>query len=201
MRTSPPTRSAPGPPPRLAVLPQRDDLVGRIRETLQRCAPVDFGALSATSQASIVTFHAARTSAGEPLNQNITAIALIPVIPELAGTDRSFPFELDENDSDRATIGGPAFDTGAAGLTGDTEIRSFVSMQRDEVIRDIPSAEKVRLGTRLLRGWVPDEDIDAFERIYRLGDAAARTGLRAAAQAVVLSSVGQRTRLRALFSG
>lgn len=186
---------------RLAMLPQRDDLVARIRETLERCAPVAFGTLSTVSQASVVTFYAAQTSAGEPLNQNTTAVALIPVLPELAGTDRSFPFELDENDPNRATIDGPAFDTGAAGLTGDTEIRSFVSTQRDEVIRDILAAEKVRLGTRLLRGWVSDEDIDAFEHIYRLGDAATRTGLRAAAHAVTLSSVGQRTRLRVLFSG
>lgn len=191
---------------RLAVLPQRDDLVARLRDTLQRCAPVDFGALSATSQAAIVTFYAARTSTGEPLNQNTTAVALIPVIPELAGTDRSFPFDLDDADPNRATIGGRAFDTGAAGLTGDgwsgdSEIRSFVSVQRDEVIRDIPSAEKVRLGARLLRGWVSDEDLDAFERIYRLGDAVAQAGLRAAADAVTLSDLGQRMRLRIMVAG
>ncbi len=102
---------------RLAFLPQRDDLIARVRETLERCAPVTFDALSPASQASLVNFYAALGDAGEPVNQDRTALALIPAVSELAGTDRSFPFELDSGDPGRATISGPAFDRGAAELT------------------------------------------------------------------------------------
>jgi hypothetical protein len=184
----------------LAGLPQRDDLMARVRETLDRCAPVTFDALSPASQASVVSFYAALGGTGEPVNQNLTALALIPVIPELAGTDRSFPFELDTDDPARATISGPAFDRGVAGLTGDTEIRSFLATQREEVLAAIPSPEKVRLGSRLLEGWVSDEDIDAFEHLYRLGDTAAREGLRAVVANIAITSISQRTRLRMIVS-
>jgi Domain of unknown function (DUF4157) len=114
---------------RLTGLPQRDGTIAAIRETLQRCAPVDFMALSAASRTAVVDFYAAQ-SGGEPLNQNRTAVALIPTVPELAGTDRSFPFELDADDAHHATISGPAFDTGSTGLTGDAEIREFVAVRR-----------------------------------------------------------------------
>ena len=185
---------------RLAGLPQRDDLIARVHETLDRCAPVTFDALSPASQASVVNFYAALGGTGEPVNQNLTALALIPVIPELAGTDRSFPFELDTDDPARTTISGPAFDRGVAGLTGDTEIRSFLATQREEVLAAIPSPEKVRLGSRLLEGWISDEDIDAFEHLYRLGDTAARQGLRALVANTAITSIAQRTRLRIIVS-
>ena len=180
---------------RLAGFPQRGDTIARIRETLERCAPIDFDALSPASQTTLVNFYAAQTGAGEPANQNRTAVALIPAIPELAGQDRSFPFELNENDPKKATIGGTAFDSGAAGLTGDTEIRSYVDTQREEVLRDIPAAVRGRLGGRLLQGWVSDEDLGAFERLYRLADAAGKTALRGAAAGVTLSG-GQKIRLK-----
>jgi hypothetical protein len=157
-------------------------LLGRIRATLERSAPVDFNLLSASSQQAVVDFYGrlqAGTS-GEPVNQNRTAVALIVSLPELAGTDRSFPFELDQDDRTRSTVTGAAFDRGAAGLTGDSEIRSFVHTQRDEVIRGIPQAEKVRLCTRLLQGWVDDSDIVAFQHIYRLSNSAERIAIRAA---------------------
>lgn len=185
---------------RLAVFPQRDDLIARVRETLERCAPVTFDALSPASQASLVDFYAALGPTGEPVNQDRTALALIPVVHELAAADRSFPFELDADDPTRATISGPAFDRGAAGLTGDTEIRSFLATQREEVLVAIPSPEKVRLGKRLLRGWISDADIDAFEHLYRLSDTAARQGLRAAVAATNVVSAAQRTRLQLIVS-
>ena len=185
---------------RLAGLPQRDDLIARVRETLDRCAPVTFDALSPASQASVVNFHAALGGTGEPVNQNPTALALIPVIPELAGTDRSFPFELDTDDPARATISGPAFDWGAAGLTSDTEIRSFLATQREEALAAIPPPEKIRLGSRLLEGWISDEDIDAFEHLYWLGDTATRQGLRAVVANATITSIAQRTRLRMIVS-
>ncbi|WP_218952111.1 DUF4157 domain-containing protein [Amycolatopsis anabasis] len=183
---------------RLAGIPQRDDLIATIRATLERSGPVDFGGLSPKSQTDLVQFYSARSATGEPLNQNRTAVALIPHIPELAGTDRSFPFSLDEDDPRRATIGGPAFDRGAAGLTGDSEIREFVDVQRDEVIQAILPAEMARLGTRLLSGWVSDADIDAFEKLYRLAGPAGREALRAVASANLPSGHGQRARLRRL---
>lgn len=184
---------------RLAALPQKEDLVARVRETLERCGPVDFNALSAASRDSIVTFYSALDATGKPLNQNATAVALIPRIPELAGKDRSFPFELDEDDPNRATISGRAFGGGAAGLTGDTEIREFVKTQRDEVLRDIPGSELARLCTRLLQGWVSDDDLDAFTTLYRLGDAATRLAIRAANPPATLSG-GQRRRLDVLYA-
>ncbi|HEY4453296.1 MAG TPA: DUF4157 domain-containing protein [Pseudonocardiaceae bacterium] len=187
----------------LAVLPQRDDLIATVRATLVRSAPVDFTTLSAASQDAIVKYYSAMGGNGEPLNQNPAAVALVPNIPELAGTDRSFPFDLDPADRHRATIAGPAFDSGAAGLTGDTEIRDFLDVQRDEVIRDIPAAQRARLGTRLLQGWVSDADLDAFAKLYRLADARGQAALRAAANSAIesLTSIGQRSRLRTIVGG
>jgi hypothetical protein len=185
---------------RLAVFPQHDDLIARVRETLERCDPVAFDTLSPASQASLVNFYAALGPTGEPVNQNRTALALIPPVSELAGRDRSFPFELDDDDPTKATISGPAFDRGAAGLTGDSEIRSFLASQREEVLIAISSPEKVRLGKRLLEGWISDADIDAFEHLYRLSDTAARRGLRSAVANTNIVSVSQRTRLQMIVS-
>jgi hypothetical protein len=184
---------------RLAGLPQKADVVARVRETLERCGPVDFNGLSASSRDSVVTFYSALDATGKPLNQSTTAVALILRIPELSGKDRSFPFELDEDDPHRATISGPAFSGGAAGLTGDTEIREFVKTQREEVLRDIPGPELVRLCSRLLQGWVSDDDLDAFTTLYRLGDAATRAAIRMANPPATLSG-GQRRRLDVLYA-
>jgi hypothetical protein len=183
---------------RLAGLPQKADVVARVRETLERCAPVDFAGLSGPSQDSVVDFYAAQDAAGQPVNQNRTAVALVPRVPELAGKDRSFPFELDHEDPDRATIRGTAFGGGAAGLTGDTEIREFVATQREEVLRDIVPGQLERLCTRLMQGWVADEDLDAFERLYRLADPATRDRIRLANPSEKLSG-GQRWRLKILY--
>ncbi len=184
---------------RLAGFPQAGDLVARIRQTLTQCGPIDFDALSPSSQTTLVDFYAAQTGSGEPANQNRTAVALIPVIPELAGKDRSFPFQLDEDDSKRATISGAAFGAGAAGLTGDTEIRSFVFTQRDEVLTDLTPAVRGRLAGRLLQGWVSDADLDALERLFRLSDATGRDAVRTAAGGVTIGNFAQRTRLKVLL--
>jgi len=114
------------------------------------------------------------------VNQNRTAVALILSLPELAGADRSFPFALDPDDRTRSTVTDAAFDRGAAGLTDDAEIRSFVHTQRDEIIRGIPQAEKVRLCSRLLQGYVHDSDLVALQRIYQLSTAAERAAIRGA---------------------
>lgn len=185
---------------RLAGFPQRDDLVARIRETLERCGPVTFDSLSPASQVALVNYYAALGDTGEPVNQNRTALPLVPAVSELTGTDRSFPFELDPSDPARATISGPAFDQGAAGLTSDSEIRSFLNTQREQVLAAIPSGEKVRLGTRLLQGWISDADIDAFEILYRISDTAARQGLRAAVVNASVTLAVQRTRLQRIVS-
>jgi hypothetical protein len=184
----------------LAGFPHRDDLVARVRETLERCGPVTFDSLSPASQMALVNYYAALGDTGEPLNQNRTALPLIPAVSELTGTDRSFPFELDPSDPAKATISGPAFDQGAAGLTSDTEIRSFLNTQREQVLAAIPAEEKVRLGTRLLQGWISEEDIDAFEILYRISDTAARQGLRAAVVNASVTLAAQRTRLQKIVS-
>lgn len=183
----------------LAGFPQRDDLVARVRETLQRCAPVNFDALSPASQASVVQFYAAKAGTGKPLNQNPIALALVPHVPELAGTDRSFPFTLDDDDPRRATIGGRAFGSGAA-LHDDDDTRDFVALQRDEVIRDIPAAERARLGALLLSGWVSDDDLTAYERLYRLAEPVGRAAMRAAVAGEMWLSSGQLARLRVLIT-
>jgi hypothetical protein len=184
---------------RLAGFPQAGDLIARIRETLTLCGPVDFDALSPASQKTLVDFYAAQTGAGEPANQNRTAVALIPVIPELAGKDRSFPFELDEDDPNRATISGATFGVGAAGLTSDTDIRNFVFTQRDVVVTDLTPAVRGRLAGRLLEGWVSDEDLNALERLFRLGDAAGKDAVRKAAAGGTIGNLGQRARLKLLL--
>jgi len=182
----------------LDALPRPDAVVAGIRSTLERCVPVDFNRLSLTSQSSLVSFYAAQSGAGEPLNQNTTAVALIPDVPELAGSDRSFPFDLDTDDPNRATIESPAFTGGSAGLTGDTEIRRFVAVQRDEVLVAIPQDDRVRLCVRLIQGWVSDDDLDAFERLYRSGNGPAHAAIQAAAPPTALSG-GQHSRLSVLY--
>ena len=184
---------------RLAGFPQAGDLIARIRQTLTLCGPIDFDALSPASQNTLVDFYAAQTGAGEPANQNRTAVALIPVIPELAGKDRSFPFELDEDDPKRATISGTTFGAGAAGLTGDTDIRNFVFTQRDAVLIDLTPSVRGRLAGRLLEGWVSDADLNALERLFRLADAAGKDAIRTAAAGVTIGNFAQRARLKLLL--
>ena len=185
---------------RLAGFPQCGDLAARVRETLERCGPVTFDSLSPASQMALVNYYAALGDTGEPVNQNRSALPLIPAVSELTETDRSFPFELDPSDPAKATISEPAFDQGAAGLTSDAEIRSFLNTQRKQVLVAIPAGEKERLGTRLLQGWISDADIDAFEILYRISDATARQGLLAAVVNASVTLAVQRTRLQKIVN-
>ncbi|HEU0016072.1 MAG TPA: DUF4157 domain-containing protein [Longimicrobium sp.] len=192
----------------LAGLPQAGPLFDAIKATLERCGPVDWTSLSPSSQ-DVIKHHYGDLvpdfkpkKAGDlvPKNQNTTALPDILSIPECGGKERSFPFMLDEDDPDRKTISGKAFDKGAAGLTSDSEIRDFVATQRPEHIQGLAAAEKVRLVKRLLQGYVHDDDITAVESIYNRSSSAERAQIRAAVNPDDLWSVGQRTRLRSLFS-
>lgn len=193
---------------RLAAIPQSDDLFDTIKDMLDRTDPVDFAALSTTSKDKVRHFYGdlvpdpAPKKPGDliPAHQNSTALPDILDLPEFAGSERSFPFELDTDDPDRKTISDTAFGGGAAGLTGDSEIRKFVSVQRPEVIRSLKAAEKVRLVRRLFSGWVSDGDVDAIVIIYRNSTADERRQIRAAIDVDDLWSDDQVARLNSLFS-
>jgi hypothetical protein len=193
---------------RLAVIPQSDDLFARIKEMLDRCDPVDFATLSAASKDKVRHFYGdlvndpAPRQPGDliPRNQNPTAVPEILEIPEFAGAERSFPFELDSGDPDRKTISDTAFLSGSAGLSSDGDIRDFVATQRPEVIRDLSAAEKVRLVSRLFEGWVADEDLNAIEVIYRNSTDPEKQQIRAAVDPANLRSGDQQARLRRLFA-
>ena len=192
----------------LAGYPQPTALIGTIQTILTRCNPIDFATLSVSSQDQVAHYYGdliadpSPKTAGDliPAHQNQTAVAAIIDIPECSGRERSFPFELDSStDSDRRTISGFAFDSGSAGLTSDSEIRSFVYTQRDEIIRDLQATEKARLVARLFSGWISDEDIDAFERIYNLSSTTDKAVIRAVITTSDFMNLGQRTRVRAII--
>jgi hypothetical protein len=193
---------------RLAATPTPGDLFSEIETMLRRCGPVDFASVSPASK-NMVTQHyggltpdPAPKAAGDmiPAHSNQTAIPDILSIPECSGKERSFPFKLDSNDPDRKTIAGTAFDSGSSGLTSDSEIRDFLSTQRVEIIKNLPATEKVRLSKRLFGGWVDNSDINAIEVIYKNSSDAEKTQIRAAINISDLSDVGQRSRLKLLFS-
>ncbi len=192
----------------LAMTPAPDDLLKAIETTLRRCDPLNFSSLSPASQDTVKHFYGdliadpAPKTPGDliPANQNQTAVPFVANIPECGGKDRSFPFSIDSNDPDRKTIGGTAFSSGSSGLTSDSDIRDFVSTQRTEVIKSLPTAEKLRLCKRLFSGWVSDEDLDAIESIFKNATFAEKTLIKAALNPNDLSNLGQRTRLRTLFS-
>ncbi|HET7230542.1 MAG TPA: DUF4157 domain-containing protein [Longimicrobium sp.] len=191
----------------LAMLPRPDDLFASISDTLTRCGPVDYATLSPASKDAIrhfygdvVTDPASKTGNDFiPKNQNESAVPAVFDLPELAGRDRSFPYALDTSDPHRKTISGTAFGGGAAGLASDSDIREFVSVQRPEVIRAIPATEKVRLVTRLLKGYVHNSDLDALEVIYRNATPAEQAQIRAAINPADLTFEDQRNRLKGIL--
>jgi len=194
--------------PRLAVTPMPNDLLNEIETILRRCGPMDFATLSTASKDMIKHHYGdlvadpAPKNPGDliPAHQNQTALPDVLSVAECGGKERSFPFELDTSDSDKKTIAGTAFGAGSSGLTSDSDIRDFVSMQRAEIIKALSAAEKVRLVKRLFSGWVSDDDIDAIERIYNNSTSAEKSTIKGAINIGNLSDVGQRTRLRVLFS-
>ena len=153
----------------LAVIPQPVDLMNAIRDTLQRCGPVNFSSLSAASRTAIIDYYSAMVPdpahAGHtmPANPNESALPAVLNVPECG--ERSFPFTLDESNPNRRTIESTDFGGGSAGLTGDSEIRSFVRTQRAEVLRALPASEKIRFINRLLSGWISDDDVNAVVTI------------------------------------
>ncbi len=191
----------------LAAMPKPDAVFNEIKDTLTRCDPVDWTKLSKPSQDQIIHFYGdlvpdpTPKSPGDmiPKNQNSTAVPDILSIAECGGHDRSFPYALDDSDSDRKTISGKAFDKGSASLTSDSDIRDFVNTQRPEVLKALSASEKVRLVTRLMKGWVSDDDLDALEAIYNNSSSAEKDQIKAAASPDDLSG-GQRTRLRAIYT-
>lgn len=194
--------------PQLAITPLPDDLLNEIETILRRCSPIDFSTLGTASK-DLIRHHygdlvadPAPKKLGDliPAHQNQTAVPDVLGVPECGGKERSFPFELDTSDPDKKTIAGTAFGAGSSTLTSDSDIRDFVSTQRVEIIKGLPAAEKVRLVKRLFSGWVSDDDIDAIERIYKNSTSAEQATIKGAVNIGDLSDVGQRTRLRLLFS-
>jgi hypothetical protein len=134
-----------------------------------------------------------------PAHQNQTALPDILGVSECGGKERSLPFELDTSDPDKKTVSGTAFDSGPTGLTSDGDIRDFVSTQRVEIIKALPSTEKIRMVKRLFSGWVADEDLDAIEVIYKNSTVIEKAQIRGAINPGDLSG-GQKLRLKILFA-
>jgi Domain of unknown function (DUF4157) len=176
-----------------------ETFIARLRAFLTRCSPVNFNALPITEQNTIVTFFSQRDSSGVPTNQNETGIPFVLNISSCSAGGRAFPFNIDTSDPERKTIASLGASS-TSGLTSDTDIRNFINSQRAEIIQSLPVAEKVRLATRLFSGWVSDEDIDAIEIIYNNSSAGEKISIRGAVNPDSLSDIGQRTRIRALFS-
>jgi hypothetical protein len=130
---------------------------------------VNFSSLSAASRTAIIDYYSAMVPdpahAGHtmPANPNESALPAVLNVPECG--ERSFPFTLDESNPNRRTIESTDFGGGSAGLTGDSEIRSFVRTQRAEVLRALPASEKIRFINRLLSGWISDDDVNAVVTI------------------------------------
>jgi hypothetical protein len=155
----------------LAAMPGPDAVLNAIKDTLTRCSPVDFKSLSTASQNTIVNFYGAQVpdptpkKSGDliPEHQNQTAVPDVLDIKECGGTERSFPFSLDQDDPDRKTISDTDFGQGSAGLKKGREMRDFINTQRPEVLKALPISEKIRMLKVLLGGKVSDEDLKSAE--------------------------------------
>lgn len=153
----------------LAAMPGPDAVFDAIKETLTRCSPIDFKSLSITSQDTVVNFYGAQIPDPKPkkpgdrisLHQNQTAVPDVLDIKECGGTERSFPFELDTSDTDRKTISDTNFGKGSTGLKSGRDIRSFINTQRPEVLKALPTSEKIRMLKVLLSDTVSDDDLSA----------------------------------------
>jgi len=159
----------------LAVTPGPDAVYDAIKDTLDRCSPIDWSSFSKTSRDIIVHFYsdmipdpAPRTPKDKviPKNQEQTAIPAILNVPECGGRERSVPFRIDTSDSDRKTFAGRDFLAGSPGIKKGKEVRGFVNTQRPEIIRDLPLSEKIRLLHILLDPPVDDDDLAAARVIY-----------------------------------
>jgi Domain of unknown function (DUF4157) len=157
----------------LPGLPSPDQVFDAIKDTITRCDPVGWTNLSPASRDAIVHFYGdlvpdpTPKKPGDqiPKNQNQTAVPDILPINECGARERSFPFSLETEDSDRKTLAGQDFLGGSTSLKSAGDIRSFVDTQRREMLHLLPTVEKIRLLNRLLDGWVRDVDVEAFEKI------------------------------------
>lgn len=159
----------------LAARPMPDAVYDAIKDTLDRCAPVDWSTLQPASKANIIKFYsdtipdpAPRTPKDKviPKIQEQTAVPAILDIAECTGRERSLPFRIDTSDPDRKTYAGRDFLAGSPGLSSGKDVKAFVSTQRPEIIRDLPLAEKIRLLNILLDPPVEDDDLAAARVIY-----------------------------------
>jgi hypothetical protein len=55
----------------------------------------------------------------------------------------------------------------ARSLTSDSEIRDWVTNQSNTTLSSLPTSEVIRLISRLLKGWISDDDVAAVEHICR----------------------------------
>ncbi len=154
-----------------------------------RCDPVDFTAMPAPDQDTIVNYYGDRNPDGTPKNPNETATPAALSVSACGTSSRAYPFIVEP---DRRTI------TDTEHLRSDSDIRSWIADHGGSVILGIPTSEKIRLVNRLLDGWVGDDDITAIEKILANVSAADKTALRRAIEPRIrsLSSITQRTRLR-----
>lgn len=118
----------------------------------------------------------------------------------LARQDRSFPFELDDDDTKDTAVSGKAFECGSVGLAFNSEIPRLVATPCEQVLCDIPAAVRGPLGERLLQGWVIDDNLDASERLHQLGDAGGQTSMRDTASGILLEGTGQPVRLKMILA-
>ena len=157
----------------LAAIPQADDLFDAIKDTLERCDPVGFASLSASSQSTVTHFYGDLVpdpdSPGDliPKHQSSAAAPLLIDIPELRGRERSFPFRLDFDDPDFKTIAGRAFEKGSVDAQSGRDIRRFVNGQRLEVLKLMSIEEKFRMLRVLLGDDVSGDDIEAANRLNK----------------------------------
>ncbi|MGF1770319.1 DUF4157 domain-containing protein [Enterovibrio makurazakiensis] len=91
----------------------------------------------------------------------------------------------------------------AHAATSDSDIRSFVSSHTSTELGSLPVAEKVRMISRLLEGWIADADVVAIETICRsVSDSSEMVTIDARIQPKLRSmkSLGQRIRVRIAIS-
>lgn len=88
------------------------------------------------------------------------------------------------------------------GLLSDSDIRDTVATADASSLTRIPLAERLRITNRLFEGWVSGPDLEAIKRLYTTTPQADRAALRQLIEQWIprLTSIGQRTELRAVLS-
>jgi hypothetical protein len=167
-----------------------DAFANALKVYLERCDPVDFTAMPATEQNTIVDYYGGQTG-GKPTNQTEVATPAVLALPSLAGKDRTYPFYLERGDA--KTI------SDTESQKSDTEIRTWVFGHDPADHARVSSSERNRMASRLLDGWVADGDIEA---LLLLRSSAPNDADRDSLDAIVrprissLSDFGQRAKLQ-----